>query len=273
VADIEAYLSGQRLYGDDFDAEQIAHWYADEKEGYADLGARDASTYEYGYHALNSRHAFRFLEGTKFPQVMGFGSAYGDELLPIISRIGHLTVVDPSDAFRRAEVHGVPATYLRPDPSGTLPMPDNSFDLITCLGVLHHIPNVSAVVKEFARTLKPNGHIVLREPIVSMGDWRRPRAGLTKRERGIPLPILEKIVAEAGLIVERRSLCVFPLIPRLAPVLRSQVYNSRIATGLDALLSRAFAWNLNYHARSALQHLRPTSVVFVLRSAAAPAPG
>ncbi len=265
MADIENFLSGRQLYGDDFDAAQIALWYADEKEGYADLGARDAASYEYGYHALNLRHAFRHLQSPKFPEVLGFGSAYGDELLPIIARIGHLTIVDPSDAFVRPEVHGVPATYVKPDPAGTLPMPQGSFDLITCLGVLHHIPNVSAVVKEFARTLKPGGRIVLREPIVSMGDWRRPRAGLTKRERGIPLPILREIVAAAGLTIEHEALCVFPVTPRLAPLLRTQVYNSPLATGLDALLARAFAWNVNYHPRSALQHLRPTSAVFVLR--------
>jgi SAM-dependent methyltransferase len=265
VTDIEPYLSGERLYGDDFDSEQIALWHADEREGYADLGARDTSSYEYGYHALNSRHGFRYLKSTHFPQVMGFGSAYGDELLPIISRIGHLTVVDPSDAFARPEVHGVPATYVKPDPAGRLAMPEGTFDLITCLGVLHHIPNVSAVVHEFARTLKPGGHIVMREPIVSMGDWRRPRAGLTRRERGIPLAILRAISARAGLTIEQQALCAFPVIPRLAPLLRSQVYNSPLATGLDALLSRCFAWNVNYHPRSKLQRLRPTSVVLVLR--------
>jgi SAM-dependent methyltransferase len=265
VDDIDPYLQGKRLYGDDFSAEQIAKWYADEKEGYAQLGAAEASTYEYGYHALNSYHAFRHLRRQTFPVALGFGSAYGDELLPIISQIGQLTVVDPSDAFARQSVHGVPANYIRPKPDGMLPMPDNTFDLITCLGVLHHIPNVSCVVGEFARTLKPGGRIVLREPIVSMGDWRRPRAGLTKRERGIPLPILRTIIGAAGLAIEHESLCLFPLTMRLARMLDWQLYNSGLVTRLDGLLCAAFARNVNYHPRSALQRLRPTSVFLVLR--------
>ena len=50
-ADISRYLSGDALYGDDFNAEQIAAWFESEAEGYADLGARDAANYRYEYHA------------------------------------------------------------------------------------------------------------------------------------------------------------------------------------------------------------------------------
>lgn len=56
------------------------------------------------------------------------------------------------------------------------------FDLITCLGALHRIPNVSMVVNELYRCLGKGGYLLLREPVVSMGDWSVPREGLTKRE-------------------------------------------------------------------------------------------
>ena len=260
---IDIYLEGKLLYGDDFSASQIAEWYADEKEGYADLGAKDAATYKYGYHAWNTYHAYRHLRSEAFPHVMGFGSAYGDELLPIISKIGKITIVD-THSFVRESVHGVPARYIKPTPNGSLPLEDDAFDLITRLGVLHHIANVSFVVSELARTLKPGGYIVVREPIVSMGDWRKPRRGSTKRERGIPIHLLDTIVRDSGLVVNRKSLCAFPLTPRMFRMLRSGVYNSSIATKVDALLSAAFAWNVNYHARNALQRLRPTSVFLIL---------
>ena len=39
--DIEEYLSGRTLYGDDFTPAQIRDWFADEQEGYATLGAAD----------------------------------------------------------------------------------------------------------------------------------------------------------------------------------------------------------------------------------------
>jgi len=264
MENIDIYLEGKLLYGDDFSASQIAEWYADEKEGYANLGAKNAANYRYGYHAWNIYHAYRHLSREAFPNVMGFGSAYGDELLPIISKIGRITIVDPSDSFFRETFHGVPVRYIKPTPKGSLPLEDNRFDLITCLGVLHHIANVSFVVSELARTLKPEGYIVLREPIVSMGDWRRPRQGLTKRERGIPFHILKTIVHGVGLFIDRQSLCDFSLTPRIFRMLRSGVYNSRIATKIDALLSEIFARNVTYNTDNALQRLRPRSAFLIL---------
>lgn len=261
---IDAYLDGELLYGDDFGENEIAEWYADETDGYADLGARDAAAYKYGYHALNIYHAYRHLGKRVFPNVMGFGAAYGDELLPIIRRAGKITIVDPSDVFVNDKIHGVPAEYVKPVADGTLSISDETFDLVTCFGVLHHIPNVSVVVGELSRTLRPGGHMLLREPIVSMGDWRRPRQGLTRRERGIPIRVLSAIIKRSGLVITRQSLCEFPLVRRMSRMFPSGVYNSALVTRFDALLSTAFAWNINYHARGTLQKVRPTSVFFIL---------
>jgi SAM-dependent methyltransferase len=264
---IHTYLEGRQIYGDDFGPTEIAAWYADEKEGYASLGAGDMASYRYGYHAWNKYHAFRYLQGRSFLNALGFGSAYGEEFVPIISNIGRLTIVDPSESFVRNSVNGVPTTYVMPRPDGRLPLEDNVFDLITCLGVLHHIPNVSFVLRELSRVLKPGGILIVREPIVSMGDWRQPRAGLTKRERGIPLHLLKRALLDSGLELVRQSLCAFPLTPRLFSFIKSGVYNSRLATWADALLSNAFAWNINYHPDSLVSYLRPTSAFFLASKA------
>jgi ubiquinone/menaquinone biosynthesis C-methylase UbiE len=47
----------------------------------------------------------------------------------------------------------------------TLPYSDNSFDIITCLMILHHIPkkNLFSALQEINRVLKPNGVLILRE--------------------------------------------------------------------------------------------------------------
>lgn len=39
--DIDIYPDGTLFYGDDFSDGQISEWYADEKEGYANLAAAD----------------------------------------------------------------------------------------------------------------------------------------------------------------------------------------------------------------------------------------
>lgn len=264
--DISMYLSGDRLYGDDFTIEEIRQWYADEAEAYADLGAKEKSKYRYVYHQLNNRHAFRYLRNSHFNEALGIGSAYGEEFNPIAHNIDHLTILDPSEAFSEVkEICGTPCVYVRPNQTGDMPFENDRFDLITSLGVMHHIPNVSHVIGECYRCLSSSGGVMLlREPIVSMGDWRRLRFGLTKRERGIPMRILDGIIRNAGFKVKHRTLCVFPIIPRLANSLGITTYNNTAMTIADALLSKMFSWNIRYHRTRLFEKFAPACVYYVL---------
>jgi SAM-dependent methyltransferase len=264
MSELASFLSGEQLYGDAFTSQQIGQWYEDEREGYAQLGANDSESYRYGYHALNDFHAFRHLARRRFDNVLGLGSAYGDEFEPIASQIERLVILDPSDSFRRESVHGIPCTHASPSADGAIPFPSGSFDLVLCLGVLHHVPNVTRVVRELHRCLSAGGCALIREPIVSMGDWSRPRRGLTKRERGIPFPLFREIIRDAGFEVEREALCVFPLIPKLWQHFGGAAFNSPLATRLDAGLCRLMGWNLRYHATRRSHKLRPSSAYFVL---------
>jgi ubiquinone/menaquinone biosynthesis C-methylase UbiE len=42
-----------------------------------------------------------------------------------------------------------------------LPFPTASFDLVVCLGVLHHIPDTQGALKELVRVLKPGGFLLV----------------------------------------------------------------------------------------------------------------
>ncbi len=262
--DLTLYFSGEKLYGDDFTPDQIQAWHDDEKEAYADLGAKDESCYQYVYHALNTVHGFRHLPARPFAHALGCGSAYGDEFQPILDRLEQITILEPSDAFDRGHLGGVPVAYVKPRADGMLPFEDETFDLVTCLGVLHHIPNVSDIVREIHRCLKPGGYALIREPVISMGDWRKPRHGLTKHERGIPLPLFREIIEKAGFTTVRETLCMFPLMPKLWQIIDKPAYNSTLATYADWLSSRLLRWNLRYHATSMPQKFRPTNVYYVL---------
>lgn len=264
-SDVESCLRGERLYGDDFDQEQICAWYADEAEGYAGLVQAGTSAYQYVYHALNERHGFRHIGDRSFQHCLGLGSAYGHELLPLSVRIARITILDASESFAvQQEIQGTPCSYQPPLPTGDLPFPNGRFDLLTCLGVLHHIPNVTHVMRECYRCLEPGGVMLLREPVCSLGDWRHPRRGLTRRERGIPLDILDGMVEATGFRVEYRALCIFPLIPKCVSKLGVDAYNSPLLTWLDDGLSRLFAWNIRYHRIGVFQKLAPASVYYVL---------
>jgi SAM-dependent methyltransferase len=259
------YISGEVLYGDDFTVDEIKNWFADEAEGYADLGANDKENYHYGYHQLNKLHAFRFIKKHRFEKALGIGSAYGDEFKPIARNISNITILDPSDAFSHVkEILGIPCTYQKPNPSGDMEFESEHFDLITSLGVMHHIPNVSHVLDECNRCLNKKGIMLLREPITSMGDWRKPRNGLTKRERGIPLKVLDEIIKNAGFTVVCRSLCNFPLIPKVANKFGMAAYNSVTLTIADALLSKVFSSNIKYHRTRFVEKLAPASVYYIL---------
>lgn len=258
------YFSGKKLYGDDFDLAQIQEWFEDEAEGYANLGASKREKYVYSYHELNAKYGFRFLPDKDFLHALGLGSAYGDEFIPIINQIKQITILDPSDAFVVDKICNVPVSFEKPRPDGMLPFSADSFDLEICFSVLHHIPNVSTVIQELFRCLKPNGYLLVREPTISMGDWNKPRRGLTKRERGIPIDILRKIILGAGFRIVHEQRCMFSLTSRLRYILKSPVYNSHIALTIDEILCQLFSWNKKYHPINAFDKLRPTAAFYVL---------
>ncbi|MCY4654520.1 MAG: class I SAM-dependent methyltransferase [Dehalococcoidia bacterium] len=261
---LSPYFSGERLYGDDFNQEQIDEWFRDELDGYADLSDTPRSRYEYGYHQLNLRHGFKHLGNTSFQHALGLGSAFGEEFKPIIGSVERLTIVEPSDHFASESLYGHPVKYVKPISSGELPFKDESFDLILCLGTLHHIANVTFVVSELSRVLREGGYTLIREPITSMGDWTKPRVGATKRERGIPLPYMDRIIDGCGFTVVNRALCAFPVFNRLGAKLGIAPYSHSSITALDHIISTVAPGKARYYRPNFFQKLTASSVFYVL---------
>ncbi|MEU2629897.1 methyltransferase domain-containing protein [Kitasatospora sp. NPDC007106] len=260
----ERYLSGLELWGDDFGPAQIEEWFADEREAYANLGAASSDSEAYGYSGFNRQYGFRYLPDRRFRRALGVGSAFGGEFLPVLDRIDDITILEPSAHLRSAALRSTPVRYEDPVPSGDMPFDDRSFDLVLCFGVLHHIPNVSKVVREIGRVTAPGGWVLLCEPVVSMGDWRSAdRPGLTRRERGIPRHLLERAVGDAGLSIRSSLFCAATPTSRIGRLLRCNMYANRIGAVVDRALALATAWNYRYHPTSAWQKLRPSSVFIV----------
>lgn len=266
-------LAGQALYGDDFSPSEIDKWFAAEKEGYYDLYYRGAGVEQqaapdqYEYAGLAERHGFDWLPHRAYEHALGIGSATGAELRPVLDRCARVTVLEPSVGFEVTKLYGKPVRYVKPLSSGLMPFDDAAFELIVCFSVLHHIPNVSTVVREIYRVLKPGGMVLLREPTHSMGDWRQPRRGLTKHERGIPLLVFRSIVAGAGFHVVKETRCMFSLTSRLQGLMRRRIWTLGWVVTLDAWLCRLPVWPDRYHAESTVGKLRPTAVAYVLAKA------
>jgi SAM-dependent methyltransferase len=162
----------------------------------------------------------------------------------------------------------VPIHRSVPQADGNLPFPDGHFHLVTCLGVLHHIPNVSHVLRELYRCLSPGGHAMVREPIVSMGDWRKPRGHLTPCVRGIPLPLFREMIRAAGFQIVRERQRIFSLISRLQSASGRNLLNSQLWVTIDEGVCRLPIWPSHYHPVSRWQKLRPGSVYYLPRQRA-----
>ena len=269
TVETEAFFTGRKLYGDDFTPDQIKEWFQQESEGYADLGNKDLSSYSYSYHTLNRIHGFRHLEkGRRFDQALGFGAAWGYEFEPLIHQIGTLTIVEPSDQLRSKFIGPIQPVYVKPRTDGKLEFPDSHFDLITALGVLHHIPNVTFVLSDLIRVLKPGGILLLREPIISMGDWNQPRPGLTSNERGIPVSYLEDIFRNKKVEILSRNYCftlTYQFQKILKPLLRRPLHSMAWYIHADRLLSFLLKGNVRYHAVKRIHRIAPSNIFYVIR--------
>jgi SAM-dependent methyltransferase len=261
------YLSGNELYGDDFSDAEVAKWHKDEEEAYFRLSnTRPSIRPKYQYHSLNAVCGFSQLKAVTFNRILGFGSAYGDELLPIAGQAREVHILEPSSNFQsQTLLDGTPCQYHKPTKNGILPFDANYFDVVTCFGVLHHIPNVTSCLKELFRVTSPNGHVLLREPIVSMGDWRRQRKGLTPRERGLPVQLLRDATKLSGFQIESDGFCSFAPTRVLASALGIGYFNSHLLTRLDRLLAGAFSFNYRYHRKTLTDRFAPDSIFLVLK--------
>lgn len=268
------YFAGNALYGDDFDAQQRKHWYETEREGYAGRVQERPEAYRYKYHALNRYYGYGHLAGRLGLRVLGLGSARGDELLPIAQQAASFDIVEPSRHFAHDQtLAGVPTRYHMPDESGKFEFDDGSFDLVVSFGVLHHIANVSTVVRECQRVLAPGGLFLCREPIVTMGDWRHPRRGLTRNERGIPHRLFLDMFRQAGFELDQAALFDFAPFVRLVDTLGVDCFNSMMLTRIDRALSIMFGFNRRYHRTRTLQKFGPASVFIVARKHESPRVG
>jgi SAM-dependent methyltransferase len=253
------------LYGDDFSIEQIEQWYNEEEEGYANLGNKDAKKYTYQYHAVNKLHGFSKLRSKEFKNVLGLGSAWGHEFEPIIDKIKHLTIIESSENMKSKKIGLLTPIYIKPNINGKINFANHSFDLITCFDTLHHIPNVTYVLTELLRVLEPQGFLLLREPISSLGDWRLPRIGMTKNERGIPMDMFENIFKHHNVQILYKStfqsLFMYKIVSKFIKI----NYTSMFWTKCDKFISLLFQWNVSYFRKSVFKKMAPGSVFYVLQ--------
>jgi SAM-dependent methyltransferase len=261
---LQDYYGGRKLWGDDFNLDEIIEWYRLEENAcfdeIYDQGTKRMPNNDY----LHMQYGYRWAleNGRTLGKVLGLGSGNGEEFRPVRKWIEHLYIIESAEGYLSGDAT---TSYAKAQPDGTLLFEDNFFDTAVNIAVLHHIPNVSHVLAELFRVLKPGGTCLIKEPITTLGPWHKPRkAGLAPCERGFPRDLLQKMVTDAGFTIEHRTYFEFPLLRRLRDR-GVDTYNSAFWTRLDRLACVLTDWNYRYHRTSSFQRLAPSYVFLIAR--------
>jgi SAM-dependent methyltransferase len=94
------------------------------------------------------------------------------------------------------------AKFQVADASSALPFPDASFDAITCIDAVNHLPNRPQIIADWARLLKPGGRLLFTDPITVTGPLTN--AEITVRSSigfflFVPRGYDERVIEQAGL--------------------------------------------------------------------------
>lgn len=130
--------------------------------------------------------------------------------IKILGEFGAVTGLDISEeALKFARTHSAFKNLVQGN-AEQLPFPDNTFDLVSALDVLEHIPNDQLAVQEMFRVLKKNGFALVTVP-AHRWLWSRHDEALQHLRRYTTNELRTKL-AYAGFSVVQHSHFVIPAI-------------------------------------------------------------
>lgn len=152
------------LSGEQWTAAQVRH-----HDGVADAEYDESVLREYAYFDRIICRYVRRLRRDGFPRVLDFGCGTGRVTLPALQAGLSVVAMDISlGMVKRTQEKLGPSCRSRAQfvvADGThLPFRNESFDGVMCAGVLHHIENVDAGIREQARVLRRRGRVFIGEP-------------------------------------------------------------------------------------------------------------
>lgn len=118
---------------------------------------------------------------------------------------GHVTGVDPSEpAIAYARRRALPAMTFTVAVAQDLPLPDESFDVVTCTLALHHVParKREAALREMFRVTRPGGRLLAADFDPSRRPFPLHPGGRRMRRAAAAVGALEDLATAAGYQVE-----------------------------------------------------------------------
>lgn len=108
-----------------------------------------------------------------------------------------------AEARARSDREGLSerATFEQIDAARMLPLPDASFDGLICVDAVNHLPDRRSVFSEWARLLRPGGHLVFTDPVVVTGPLTSEEIAIRSSVGFflfVPVGVDEQLLQEAG---------------------------------------------------------------------------
>lgn len=267
---------GTVLYGDELSSLQLEEWYKQESEAFFlqnSLSSSEDPWYAYMRY-VNRIYAFSYLSSLlpTSPSILALGPGDGAELedLSFYFNQPSLYALESSSSFRVSLSHKFPSISLvSPHYSGSIDLPDSHVDFTLALSVLHHIPNVSFVLSEIDRVLKPGGFVIVREPCSSMGIWGTKRV-CTPNERGISKNYFLSKARRLGWTLLKPPLPIHfepmnKLFHSLNLYQKPSLLQHQFLFAIDTLVNKIIAFNDIYWRDTLLSKFGPSSYFYLLR--------
>jgi len=173
--------------------------------------------------ALETAEVERHMGSVRGLNIADIGCGTGRHAIGWAAAGANVTAVDFSDgmldrARLKASQHAARQTgrldFHAHDLTQTpLPLPDKSFDRVTCCLVLEHIPNITPLFAEMGRICRPNGFILVTElhPAMALrgisARFTDPQTGRETRPASIAKQVSDYVMAvkAAGLTLDHLS--------------------------------------------------------------------
>ncbi|MES2208444.1 MAG: class I SAM-dependent methyltransferase [Pseudomonadota bacterium] len=268
--------NGAVLAGNDFTGEQLSKWFAQEQEAfyYDNNGNSEVDPwYEYA-RSLNELLGFSRVPLIKdkaltSPSVLVLGPGSGIEIDNFAKKNSNWRIyfIEASSNFKVELKQKYSKSFvIDAVTSGDILVNNDSQDVVCAFSVLHHVPNVSYVVKEMYRVMKPGGLFLVREPCSSMGDWRYPRSA-TPNERGISRDLMISIAKNAGFEIEQKPIPILfnPLNVYLKKIGASSLITTKNFYWVDRLFSWLTSFNDHYWRDCWYKKIGPSAYFYVFK--------
>lgn len=123
-------------------------------------------TYDYNLQ-IRKETLETFIKDLDYKSVLDMPCGTGSISLPLLDKAKKLTLIDISSNMLSLAEKNIPekdkhkVVFINDD-FFKLDIPDNSFDLVICLGLLAHVNSPKQLLNKLAKVIKPNGYLIIQ---------------------------------------------------------------------------------------------------------------